>query len=296
MTGSEMRAIEIASIGIAQSAIVFGITTTDARWPRWAVMWVIALGIFAIVKALSWLPARHIQTTFRQTAAYLFAWPGLDAEAFLAPTRRREKIYFSEWFFALAKTVLGIELLLCGSRLAGTADPFPVGWIGMIGVVFTLHFGLFHLLSCFWRFRGVDAKPLMDWPIRSQSVSDFWGKRWNRAFRDLTHRFVFRPLTNRFGLVIGSLLAFLFSGLIHELAITAPAGGGYGGPTIYFLIQGVGLLLERSKIGRWIGLGSGWRGRLYAGAVIVLPVGLLFPRVFVVEVVVPFLQAQGTIR
>jgi hypothetical protein len=267
----------------------------DITWPRWAVMWAIAFGVFGLAKLLSYWPARKNGATAARINSYFLAWPGLDAGAFLAPANQREKTTTNEWCFGALKLGIGVGLLFLGTNLVGTADDYLVGWIGMLGVVFTLHFGLFHLLSCFWRSQGVNAPPLMDWPILSKSVSEFWGKRWNRAFRDLTHRFVFRPLTSHFGLAMGSLLAFLFSGLIHELVITVPAGGGYGGPTIYFLIQGAGLLLERSKTGRRMGLGSLWPGRLFAGAVLVAPVGLLFPRPFVVEVVVPFLMALGSI-
>lgn len=262
--------------------------------PPWAVMWAIAIAIFALAKGLSFLPARRLKSSPARRLGYFLFWPGLDAPAFLAPAGRTAKVAGGEWPFALGKTLLGVALLIGGTKLAGDADSYLVGWIGMIGVVFTLHFGLFHLLSCLWRSRGVDAPPLMDWPVRSKSVSEFWGKRWNRAFRDLTHRFVFRLLVARLGLTAGSLLAFLFSGLIHELAITVPAGAGYGGPTLYFFIQGIGLLAERSIAGKHVGLGAGWRGRLFALAVVALPVPLLFPRAFVTEVAAPFLQALGT--
>ena len=258
-------------------------------------MWMLAFGIFAIAKLLSYWPFRMNNAPRARIGGYFLGWPGLDAGAFHAPARQREKIFAGEWCFALLKMGFGIVLLSTGTRFADSMDRYWSGWVGMLGVVFTLHFGLFHLLSCFWRSQGVAAPPLMDWPILSQSVSEFWGKRWNRAFRDLTHRFVFRPLTNQFGLALGSLFAFLFSGLIHELVITVPAGGGYGGPTIYFVIQGVGLLNERCKLARRFGLGSGWRGRLFTGAVLLVPVGLLFPRPFVVEIVAPFLAALGNI-
>lgn len=33
--------------------------------------------------------------------------------------------------------------------------------------------------------------------------------------------------------------AFLFSGVLHEVAITFPVGIGYGLPTLYFAIQGL---------------------------------------------------------
>jgi len=66
------------------------------------------------------------------------------------------------------------------------------GWLGMIGIVVTLHFGIFHALSCLWRRASVEARPLMHAPLASTSLSEFWGRRWNTAFRDLTHRFLFR--------------------------------------------------------------------------------------------------------
>src|SRR5206468_39151 len=122
------------------------------------------------------------------------------------------------------------------------------------GLVFMLHFGIFHLLSWFWRSRGYNAKPLMNWPILATSVADFWGRRWNTAFRDITHRYLFRPLQKSWGPRAAVLGGFGVSGLIHELVISVPAGGGYGLPTLYFLLQGCALLAERSRLGKAIGL------------------------------------------
>jgi hypothetical protein len=156
-----------------------------------------------------------------------------------------------------------------------------------------LHFGTFHLLSCAWRRAGVEARPLMNWPLASASVSEFWGRRWNTAFRDLTHRFLFRPLTARLG-PRGALAAgFVFSGLVHDAVISVPAGGGYGGPTLFFTAQGAALLAERSRPGRAAGLGRGWRGWLFTMLVLAVPVGVLFHPPFVLNIIVPFMHALG---
>lgn len=196
-----------------------------------------------------------------------------------------------EWGFAIFKTLAGFALLFGIARLVPADIPYVVGWVGMTGIILVLHFGGFHCLSCWCREFGIEAKPLMNAPLASVSVSEFWGSRWNTAFRDLTHRFLFRPLTARFGANRAVLLGFLFSGVVHELVITVPARGGYGGPTLFFVVQAGALFLERSSYGRAVGLGRGLRGRLFTLLTLLAPAPLLFSPLFVSEVVLPFLRA-----
>jgi len=158
-----------------------------------------------------------------------------------------------------------------------------------------LHFGLFHVLSVVWRRAGIDAPPIMDAPIRASSLSDFWGKRWNLAFRDLAHTYVFRRLVGRLGISAATMAVFLASGLVHDAVISIPAGGGFGLPTLYFVIQGVGVLFERSRLGKRVGARKGVIGRLFCAAVILGPVFLLFHQPFVERVVLPMLTVIGNI-
>jgi hypothetical protein len=206
---------------------------------------------------------------------------------------RGERPGAGEWLFGFAKAALGAALVWAAAPLAPAAFWYVRAWIGMAGIVFLLHFGLFHVLSCAWRAAGVDAKPIMNWPLLSEGVSEFWGKRWNLAFRDLTHRFVFRPLAARGSARAGLVAVFLFSGVVHDLVISLPAGAGYGLPTLYFVIQAAALFAERSKVGRRFGLGRGVRGRLFTAVVLVAPAPLLFHPWFAREVVLPFLAALG---
>lgn len=249
------------------------------RWPAWVTMWSVATAIFVGCKWLTWRRTPTPAPVWVHLA-YLFGWPGLDARAFLG-SKPGKRTTPAEWLFATAKTAIGLALVFASTLLA----EFPLlrGWAGMVGVVFVLHFGSFHLLSCLWRTLGRDAKPLMNWPILSRSLSEFWGRRWNTAFRDLTHRFLFAPLSSRIGAKWAVAIGFLFSGIIHDVVISVPAGGGYGWPTLYFLIQGGGLLLER-KIGA---------NRLLTAVVLLVPAFGLFHPPFVLNVVVPFLEAIG---
>lgn len=271
-----------------------GVALVPERWPQWALMWMLAGSIYAGCKWLTWRRSRVTGAPPWRHAAYLLAWPGLDARAFLtgpstgAPAMR-------EWGLAGAKCASGLALLFGGARLAPRDQPYFLGWIGMAGIVLTLHFGLFHLLSCGFRRIGIDARPLMDRPLASTSVSEFWGQRWNRAFRDLTHRFLFRPLTARFGATAAVIGGFVFSGVLHDVVISMPAGGGYGGPALFFTVQAGAMLVERSTTGRRFGLGTGWRGRLFMLSVLLAPVYWLFHPPFVERIVVPFMRALGAI-
>ncbi len=91
------------------------------------------------------------------------------------------------------------------------------------------------------------------------------------------------------------MLVFLISGIVHDLVISVPARGGYGLPTLFFLIQGFGLLAERSHWGKRAKLGQGARGRIFTAAILGAPLFWLFHPAFVDQVVIPFLQTIATL-
>jgi len=166
--------------------------------------------------------------------------------------------------------------------------------VGMVGVVCLLHFGVFHLLALGWRSAGVNATPLMRNPVGAVSLAEFWGRRWNTAFHELAHRFTFRPLARQLGGTRATVLVFLLSGLVHELVISLPAQGGYGLPTAYFLIQGLGVVGEHTRAGQRIGLGRGARGWCFTMLVVATPLFWLFHPPFIRNVILPMLHALGS--
>ncbi len=177
--------------------------------PSWVLMWTMAFSIYICCKWLTWRRVKFSVAPAWKHLAYLLAWPGLDAGSFLQsrcckPSDRPSR---AEWLFAFVKMLFGLLCIAAIPFLNGWNE-YCTGWVGMLGIVFTLHFGLFHLLSCFWRNIGVTAPPLMDWPICSQNVSEFWGRRWNRAFRDITQQYLFRPLATCWGPRAALLLCF----------------------------------------------------------------------------------------
>jgi alginate O-acetyltransferase complex protein AlgI len=165
----------------------------------------------------------------------------------------------------------------------------------MVGMILILHFGLFDLASIGWKAFRVDAPPIMNRPLRSTSVSEFWGRRWNAAFNDLAVRLLFRPIARATGPAAATLVAFAGSGLIHELVISLPAGAGFGLPTAYFLIQGLGVLAEHSFLGRRLGLGTGVFGWLFTMMIVAGPAFWLFHPPFIRHVILPFMRAIGAL-
>src|SRR5262245_64586441 len=112
--------------------------------PRWAWMWGLAAAVFAACKAFTWTRNRAGAFGGRD-AAYLFLWPGMDAKAFLDRNRRPAPPPAPEWFFAAAKTAFGVALVWIVAPRA--APPLLKGWIGLLGMIFILHFGTFLLTS-----------------------------------------------------------------------------------------------------------------------------------------------------
>ena len=264
--------------------------------PPWAFMWLLAISIYASLKWASWWRSpMRVPASWGRSVGYLLAWPGMDAENFLDARRRTAAPRLAEWAWALAKTALGVVLLWGTARAVPERWPLVRGWVGLVGMVLIAHFGSFHVVSLVWRRFGVDAVPIMVSPLLSQSLSEFWGRRWNLGFRQLGHELIFAPLHERVGVGLAAFLVFAASGLIHDLVISVPAGGGYGLPTAYFVLQGAGVAVERSRLGRRMGLRGGMRGWVFMALLTAGPAFWLFHPLFLRNVVLPFMQRLGAI-
>ncbi len=257
----------------------------------WQLMWLLAIAVFA---GLKWLTLADYLSQHRagvgRLFAYTFLWPGMDPWTFCACDRHVNRPAIGQWLISLANTCFGLLLIFAVAVPLMVDRPTFAAWVGMVGIIFALHFGMLQLISLTWRAAGVDARPIMRAPILSASLGEFWSRRWNLAFRDLSHRYLLRPLAKQSSIALATLGVFFVSGLIHDFVITIPAGGGYGLPTLYFTLQGVGVLLERSGLGKRLGLGHGIAGRAFVFSMTVGLLPLAFPPAFVEHVVLPMLK------
>jgi alginate O-acetyltransferase complex protein AlgI len=110
----------------------------------------------------------------------------------------------------------------------------------------------------------------------------------------MTAAAVYRPLTRSAGKPAATVVAFAFSGLLHEMAISLPVRAGFGLPMLYFVLQGLLVLAERRRDRRG-DLASTWtRVRTLAAVAVGLPI-LFHPR-FLEGVVWPLLGAVPVMR
>ncbi len=260
------------------------------RLPGWIFMWslAVAFGFAGKWIALRDAMAAGARLTLKRLVIWFFAWPGMDGRRFFDCDATVVRPKSDEWFLAGFRLLLGLSLFAVIAPHLLLSNRMFAGWAAMVGLVLILHFGLFHLLSLLWRAVGIDAQPIMNAPLRSTSLGEFWGLRWNTAFSIPARRLVLRPLARRLNVAAASLLIFVLSGILHELVITLPAKGGYGLPTAYFIFQGIGVALQDSRFGK--ALRGGWRGWLFTMIVAAGPVYWLFPPVFVCNVVLPMIR------
>ena len=62
-----------------------------------------------------------------------------------------------------------------------------------------LAIGICNLLAGTFRAVGFDCKSLFRAPLKSQSLAEFWGRRWNLAFSEMTSVAIYRPLSTKVG-------------------------------------------------------------------------------------------------
>jgi alginate O-acetyltransferase complex protein AlgI len=263
--------------------------------------------MLALIGALMWSmkvavtvesqTAGHRRLTFCQWLAFAIAWVGMRPAIFAALPRAslhgagrligRGTLWVTLGV-GVSSSARSIALVF-DSYFTAAGVNFATAIASLIGLSFLLHFGLFNILAGLWRLAGVDCRPLFRAPLYARTLEQFWGRRWNLAFSEMTALLVYRPVTRICGPAVATLAAFLFSGVLHELAISVPARAGYGLPTLYFALHGLLVLIEREKIPveRW-----GWPSRAWTLGWLALPLPILFHPPFLHQVIWPILGME----
>lgn len=202
--------------------------------------------------------------------AWAQLWPGMRP---LRPVREKAS-YRGMLAVGAMSMLLGVAFVAAAHvmwRVTGNL------WIAtaplLIGLSMIVHFGFFNVVAAGWRKAGFDARPLFRAPWVSGSLREFWGRRWNIAYTEMMQESVQRPLRARPALATAAV--FLFSGLLHEVAISLPVQAGYGLPTAYFALHGLAVLVERKFVSPGTAIARVWTALL-----VLAPLPILFHPAF----------------
>ena len=234
-------------------------------------MLVIIVALFVTMKLIV-LAATRVRLAPAGLAAF-FLFPGMRPATFAS--RRNVNRVRAPLLRGLRNLVAGAALFLV-ARVIALWSLLAAIIIALPALSLMLHFGLLALATAFWRWSGYPAEELFRQPWRSASLAEFWSRRWNVGFSDMVAVAVQRPLGFRWGRRAAIVASFLASGLLHEMAISVPAGGGYGLPMLYFAAHGVLVAANvRGRVAMWIAL--------------LAPLPILFHPPFIRAIIVPLL-------
>jgi len=199
-------------------------------------------GAIYVLKGVA-LAMRRGPATTAGLAAFLFAWPGVTPESF---RERRQAITIEPVRFLAAWERMGLGVLSI-ALLAVYAPFIPnqvLGLAGIAALLLAIHLGICDVLPWLLRWAGFAVPLLFDRPWAATSLADFWSRRWNLAFVEMNQRLFLRPVYRRFGKRGSRFALFALSGVLHEMALSFPAGAGWGLPLGYFLLQAVLVEME----------------------------------------------------
>lgn len=288
----------LASLGLARllswGLLVGGTAAVESACreepPGFRMLALIAFGLLAMKSiVLAEERARGlVPLSFGQWLAFS-GWPGMQPRLFAGTREGPLPEARTLVVRGLLRIVLGATLLL-SARLAWTELHSRIlATIGLLsGLSFVLHFGLCNVAAGLWRLLGIPCEALFRAPLLSRNLGEFWARRWNLAFSEMTATAVYRPLQAPVGRGPALLASFLVSGLLHEMAISLPVRAGFGLPLLYFALHGGLVLVERalSRSGRPV---TGGLGRAWTVFWLVAPLPLLFHEPFLAGVLWPLL-------
>ena len=248
----------------------------------------ILLGLIKCAVALKQPRARLREFSRLGLLLYFTIWPGVELRAF---DKRVPRVGYSEddyekqrdLFRGAGCFVAGAALLVAVAWNATKLSFDGATWLMLAALLLIVHFGIGAMLPWAVRQLGFAVGPLFRAPERAQSLANFWSRRWNLPFVEMDRLLFLRPLHKRLGARGALIGVFVVSGLFHELGVSYPAFAGWGGPLLYFVIQGVLVVLVEPKLPLKL-------QRIGAWLAILAPLPLLFHAPFRAELIWPFVQ------
>lgn len=284
MTGAVRRGIGYV-LPVAMAALLAASASSLEPWER---LLATTLGLLYTIKLV--ILTRRAKNEIDQPsqlglAVYMSIWPGMNPAPLAARVVCDEdgKRFARGMRFALMGLIGSVALAWFQPQLGAQLT----GWLGIAVLLMIIHFGWADMLTTLMRLCGWNVGPLFEEPLKSTSLREFWGKRWNLAFVEMNKILFLDQLKSRFGITAAVFGVFLISGLLHDACISYSAGGGWGLPTTYFILQGLVVLLERKLLPATSPL---FVRVLWTWLWLFVPMSLLFTEQFRSTFIVPLFQ------
>src|SRR5436190_9631914 len=131
--------------------------------------------------------------------AYL-VWPALQPRLFGRSHRPQPDDIVPTVRDLVFNATAGVLLLWVVPRFFPDDAPLLLrAWTGLVGTVLLSLFVFFDLWVIFYRELGIGVEKLWFDVSRPVSLSDFWGRHWNRIFSGMVRELLFNPLYRRVG-------------------------------------------------------------------------------------------------
>lgn len=227
--------------------------------------------IFLAMKCVSWdLLRKNLRPDF---LSFLFTTPLLSARDYALEKFPRRSFFFIFFKFCLSLLFLSCVIFFARNFLQ-PLNYFKVLLISpMIYLLTEVMGGLGQLLF----YSSTSGIPdIHRHPLKSTTLGEFWGMRWNFWVRDWLRDV---SQIHRKDLIKKLLITFLVSGIFHELLVNLPhflyyRESFFGNMTLYFIIQALGLWLEK----KWIYKAPAAVGRIFLWMVVLLPAPIFINR------------------
>ncbi len=137
-------------------------------------------------------------------------------------------------------------------------------WLSSLWMMFGLYFmfsAVVDLMTVPFRVVGMTVYEVFNAPPLARSPRDFWSRRWNLWFTQMSNMLIFQPLGGAQRPLLGVSAVFVFSAVLHEymtwVALTRPDGRMLA----FFLIHGLATILttllgkrlgRRTLMPRWL--------------------------------------------
>ncbi len=246
-------------------------------------MFLLTTGLLLSCKNIGMFESGQYTTiSWQKKFLFYYAWIGVNPRPF-ARTFKQRTWNWNELILAFGSILLGVGFLAIFLFLrTNQRYSLLASYLLLLpGLSLIFHFGILRAGLVIWERFGVSYSHFFQNPFKFQSLHDFWSRRWNFPYVEMLSLIFVRPLLKHCSGTTIHFLSFLFSGILHEIAITLPIQSGFGGPTAYFLFQGLMVWFEKKYElkDRW---GAWYKPVAVLSLVLLVP--LLFPPKFVSEV------------